>query len=62
MDSLPIFAVDLVEELDKNYPEQSPNPSDTERELWMKAGERRLVRVLVQKAKQIKDNNLLETH
>lgn len=30
--------------LDKRFPDRSPDPTDTEREVWMKAGERRAVR------------------
>lgn len=33
--------------LDQQFPERCPDPKDTERELWMKAGERRLVRHLL---------------
>jgi hypothetical protein len=58
METLPIYSIDLISTLDSLYPESSPNPEDSERELWMKAGERRLVRVLVSKAKQIEDNQL----
>lgn len=34
---------DLVAYLDTEYPAKAPNPLDPEREIWMKAGERRLV-------------------
>lgn len=60
MESLPVFSVDLVEALDQTYPESSPDPNDSEREIWMKAGERRLVRGLLAKVRQIKEDNLLE--
>lgn len=39
---------DLVDLLDELYPEQSPDPRDSEREVWMKAGKRDLVRSLMQ--------------
>jgi hypothetical protein len=39
----------LIEWLNQLYPEKSPNPSDSEREVWMKAGERRAVNVLISK-------------
>lgn len=32
-----------IEFMDRRFPERCPNPSDTEREIWMKAGERRAV-------------------
>jgi hypothetical protein len=47
MKPLPIDSYELVEELDRLYPEKSPNPLDSEREIWMKAGERRLVNNLL---------------
>lgn len=33
----------LIDALDDLYPHRCPNPKDTEREIWMKAGERRLI-------------------
>lgn len=33
----------LLEWLDQAFPEKCPDPKDTEREIWLKAGERRLV-------------------
>jgi hypothetical protein len=39
---------DLVDMLDELYPEQSPDPRDDERTVWMKAGKRELVRSLLQ--------------
>lgn len=37
---------EAVDELNKMVPPRPPDPRDTEREIWMKAGERRLVEVL----------------
>lgn len=34
---------ELLEVLHQLFPEQCPNPADTDREIWMKAGERRAV-------------------
>lgn len=36
----------FLDALDGLVPERSPDPKDTEREIWMKAGERRLVKLL----------------
>ena len=41
--ALPPIDPRLVEVLGNRFPERCPNPSDSEREIWMKAGERRLV-------------------
>jgi len=44
---LPAIPEPLIRILDEKFPEMSPNPKDSEREIWMKAGERRLVRFLL---------------
>lgn len=48
MDSLPISVRQLIQELDDMYPERCPKPDDTEREIWMYAGKRAVVRHLKQ--------------
>lgn len=45
----PAYAVDLVKELDKLYPKVSPQDSITDRELWGKIYQRRLVESLLVK-------------
>jgi len=60
MNKLPVFSVDLIQELDSDFPERSPEPNDTEREVWMKAGERRLVRMLLAKVRQMEEDPLME--
>ena len=50
---LPVSAEELVEALDASYPEKSPDPLDSEREIWMKAGERRLVRHLLRLKREL---------
>jgi len=40
---IPTYAIDLIEELDKSYPNKHPNLSDTEREVWFKAGQRSVI-------------------
>jgi hypothetical protein len=54
--NLPYTSVLLIELLDERYPEKSPNPEDSEREVWMKAGERRLVRRLLNMKATIQNN------
>lgn len=48
MDSLPISVRQLIQELDDMYPERCPKLDDTEREIWMYAGKRAVVRHLKQ--------------
>ena len=44
---IPTYAIDLIEELNKSYPNKHPNLSDTEREVWFKAGQRSVVDALL---------------
>ena len=44
---IPTYAIDLIEELNKSYPNKHPNLSDTEREVWFKAGQRSVVDTLL---------------
>lgn len=53
MEKLPTFSVDLIDELNRIYPERSPNPKDSDREIWIKAGKRELVRNLLERKKQL---------
>lgn len=48
----------LIEWLNALYPEKCPNPEDTEREVWMKAGERRVVNQLINKLNRTEDKVL----
>lgn len=47
MNTAPYLSAALVEWLDHSYPHKAPDPADSEREIWMKAGERRLVDRLI---------------
>ena len=60
MDALPVFAVDLIAALDNYYPEKSPDPQQSDREIWMAVGKRELVRNLVNQVRQMEeDGNIL---
>ena len=50
----------LVAELDRLYPEACPDPTHTEREIWMRAGARRVVRFL--RAKEAEQQQAIITH
>jgi len=45
---LPAIPEPLIRILDKKFPERCPNPNDPEREVWIKAGERKMVRFLIE--------------
>jgi len=49
---VPAIPEPLIRVLDEQFPEMSPNPRDDEREIWMKAGERRLIRYLLEQYKR----------
>jgi len=51
-----LVSEELLNELDLRYPPRPPNPHDSEREIWMKAGERRLVEVLRAKFNEANEN------
>lgn len=41
-----LLTPELLDALDKLYPARGPDPRDSDREIWMKAGERRVIEVL----------------
>lgn len=54
---IPPFSIDLIKMLDRIYPARPPNPAHSEREIWMAAGERRLVDRLLNLSNE-EDNNV----
>jgi hypothetical protein len=50
-----LVSKELLEALDKLYPARPPDPKDSDREIWMKAGERRLVDVLRAKLQEAEE-------
>jgi hypothetical protein len=40
------YSIDLIEDLDKVFPRKHPSLSDTDREVWYKAGQRSVVDLL----------------
>lgn len=44
--STPPLDAATIKYMENLFPERCPHPSDTEREIWMKAGERRAVNKL----------------
>lgn len=53
-EALPFPAIpdDLLQALDRAFPLALPDPDDSERDIWMKVGERRLVEYLLHRKKQ----------
>lgn len=56
MTTIPVLSYDLIQALDKDFPERCPDPALPEREIWMQAGERRLVRMLLARLKQMEED------
>lgn len=56
----PFLPEDLIDELNRRYPERTPESEWAEREIWIRVGERRVIRFLNEMyARQ--NENLLET-
>jgi hypothetical protein len=49
---------DFIHFLDRRFPERCPDPRDTDREVWMKAGERRVVAWLLSLLRQQEENDV----
>lgn len=43
---LPDLSRRLLERLDELYPDKCPDPNDSERDIWIKAGQRKVVNFL----------------
>lgn len=52
MKDFPLISEALLEALNKSYPDKCPNPNQTDREIWMAVGARRVVEFLQGKHKQ----------
>ena len=50
---LPPLDQALIEALDRMYPERCPDPSWNEREIWIRVGERRVVRRLQEELRRL---------
>lgn len=57
MKGLPVYTVDLVDELDETFPHKCPIEKDSERRIWMDAGRRELIDWLVRK-KELQQDSL----
>lgn len=57
-DQFPYIPPSLLEELNQRYPERSAELDWSEREIWVRAGERRVIRFLNEMFKRQNDNIL----
>lgn len=59
-ETLPVYSIDLIQELDKHFPEKHPSLSMPDREIWFRAGQRDVVnRLLTLMKKQEEDLEVL---
>jgi hypothetical protein len=54
---LPLFSEELIEQLEKENPPYTPDIQDSERKIWIKVGERRLVEQLKQRLEKTKEKD-----
>lgn len=50
-----LLTEEILTLLSETFPHRCADPKDTEREIWMKAGERRLVDVLIAKYNEMQE-------
>lgn len=58
MSKLPVIPKDLLDALDKQFPEQCPLINWSDREIWVKVGQRSVIRHLL-KAYELQNENIL---
>lgn len=59
MEVLPNTIKELIDQLDNSYPERCPDLQQSEREIWMYAGSRQLVKHLIRLQRE-SEQNILE--
>lgn len=61
-ETFPVYSIDLIQELDKAYPEKHPPLTMPDREIWFLAGQRDVVnRLLTLMSKQEEDLEVLKS-
>lgn len=58
---LPPLSQELIDALEKRFPERCPDPSWTEREIWRRVGQREVVRLLIKELADQSENILRDT-
>jgi hypothetical protein len=59
MADVPQFSEDLIEQLDKLYPERSPRKGETLADIMFDAGQRSVVRALKERLRQQQNDDLM---
>jgi hypothetical protein len=55
---IPLLSPELVEALNKRFPERCPDPKWSDREVWMAVGRRDVVRFLIEEARRQQSQSL----
>lgn len=58
MEQIPTYSIDLIKALDKLYPPRHPLLTDTDRDIWYKAGQRSLIDKLLSVIEEEVDKDL----
>lgn len=59
--NIPPISKELLESLSALYPDRCPEPTDSERDIWIKVGQVSVIRFLEHKFEE-QNENTLETH
>jgi len=49
---IPLLSMDLINVLDQRFPDRCADPTDTERAIWIKVGQRKVVSFLLAQVKE----------
>ena len=60
MRRIPTLSKELIQALNERVPERCPDPTWTDREIWIYTGKRELVKFLVNEFKEQEDNLVKE--
>ena len=59
MDSIPLHSKELINQLDQEFPHKCPKPDQSERDIWMEAGQRKLIDSLLKRLER-QESNILD--
>lgn len=54
----PLYSTDLAVKLDEMYPESCPDMDDNDRTVWFKAGQRDVVRFILEHKRRAEEDDL----
>lgn len=60
--TIPPLTLQLVEALDKRFPDRCARPEMTEREIWIEAGARKVIALLYETLRRQEQDRKITTH